>query len=68
MLDGDLEEQIDEGSEPVWPARRWNTIVLDECVEGDKVRFYVDLSNGSGGSSEMKSTASRSSGAEGSSC
>ena len=55
MLDGDLEEQIDEGSEPVWPARRWNTTVLDECVEGDKVRFYVDSFNGSGaGLSEIE--------------
>ncbi|MEE2758041.1 MAG: thrombospondin type 3 repeat-containing protein [Myxococcota bacterium] len=49
IFNGDVETQVDEGSEPELPALRWITTQFDECQIGNRVRFYVDSWNESGG-------------------
>ena len=49
VFDGGAEEIVDEGNEDSYPMMRWHTTVLDQCVEGDRVRFYADTWNGNGG-------------------
>ena len=55
IFDGEAEEPVDDGSETEHPMQRWHTTVLNPCVEGDRVRMYVDTWNSDGaGISEIE--------------
>jgi hypothetical protein len=49
VFDGEEEHTVDEGAETEYPILRWHTTVLDECIQGDRVRIYADTWNRDGG-------------------